>query len=270
MKLLLIPFLSLLLAWYNQCSPSGSLHCNHDAVDVVILGDSNCWIGGDECDSERGWTAWFKRSFNPASCRSYARSGATWTNTPRTVRDEDNYTELLGDQNVVYNQVCRLLSACDAGLQSTPDLIVIAAGTNDAWFTKRRPRVFDGNVDSVLAAKEALTSQKPSEILSLAQAVCYNCILLHKVFPDARIVLLSPMQCTVTSSESIGRVGDIIELCANRLDIDVVRQDKIGCISRKDELQQLRFTSDGVHTNKLGAQCMGNLLADTLSILLDK
>ena len=27
---------------------------------VVVLGDSNTWLGGDECDNEKGWTFHFK------------------------------------------------------------------------------------------------------------------------------------------------------------------------------------------------------------------
>ena len=57
-----------------------SLYAN-DSTHVAILGDSNTWLGGDQCDQPRGWNKWFKDYFAPASCRSYARSGATLTNT---------------------------------------------------------------------------------------------------------------------------------------------------------------------------------------------
>ena len=53
-------------------------------LNIVVLGDSNTSIGGDSCTLDRGWTRWFKESMQPASMRSYARSGATWTNATAT------------------------------------------------------------------------------------------------------------------------------------------------------------------------------------------
>ena len=66
---------------------------------VVILGDSNTWIGGDYCDKPRGWNKWFKDAFQPTSIRSYARSGATWTNTPTTQMNTQETTDILGNDN---------------------------------------------------------------------------------------------------------------------------------------------------------------------------
>ena len=110
----------------------------HDTTNVVMLGDSNTWLGGDSCDRPHGWTKWFAEECYPATCRSYARSGATWTATVRTVRDVDEYTEKLGDNNVIYNQICRLMVAVADGRQAYPHTIIISAGTNDAWFVAAR------------------------------------------------------------------------------------------------------------------------------------
>ena len=75
-----------------------SLYAN-DSTHVAILGDSNTWLGGDQCDQPRGWNKWFKDYFAPASCRSYARSGATWTNTARTKRNPDEVKEVLSGED---------------------------------------------------------------------------------------------------------------------------------------------------------------------------
>lgn len=84
---------------------------------VVLLGDSNTFIGGDACDKPQGWNKWFKDFAKPKSCRSYARSGATWTHTPNTVLDMEENIGVLGDNNVVYNQAMRLLTAVLSGEQ---------------------------------------------------------------------------------------------------------------------------------------------------------
>ena len=184
----------------------------HGNINVVILGDSNTWIGGDDCGNERGWNKWFKDFFRPASCRSYARSGATWTNTVRTKENTAENIAVLGDDNVIYNQIRRLLQAVSRGTQPTPDLIIIAAGTNDAWFHDKRPGVFspcDGSDFQVDGTP--ITNLPPGRMTSLPAALHHGCGLLRESFPDARIVLLTPLQCTATSLGNIRRVGDIME-----------------------------------------------------------
>ena len=65
------------------------------APHVVILGDSNTSIGGDMCDNPKGWNKWFAEQFDSKSCRSYARSGATWTHTKSTRRNPEQNTGRL-------------------------------------------------------------------------------------------------------------------------------------------------------------------------------
>ena len=113
-------------------------------MNIVLLGDSNTWIGGDECDKPQGWNKWFKDLANPLSCHSYARSGATWTHTSLTDYDTEEDTGVLSDNNVVYNQINRLKEAYQQQKQVKPDLIIVMAGTNDLWFADKRPEVRKG------------------------------------------------------------------------------------------------------------------------------
>jgi lysophospholipase L1-like esterase len=237
--------------------------------DVVLLGDSNTWLGGDDCAKPTGWNKWFCDSLHPASCRSYARSGATWTNTSETCRNTTEYTELLGNNNVIYNQICRLFQACDEGSQRSPGLILIAAGTNDAWFQGKRPHVFDKTADEVFA--DTMTTGRPvSQVLTLAESVRYACLLLRERFPGVRLVLMTPMESTAVPIADIHRAGDLIEACAHRMGVDVVRLDGPGMISRRQEQVQKVYTSDGTHTNERGARLNGFLMAHRVAGLLSQ
>ena len=241
----------------------------HKNINVVILGDSNTWIGGDDCDNEKGWNKWFKDFFQPASCKSYARSGATWTNTSRTRLNTEENIAVLGDNNVIYNQIMRLRQAVKNGSQTTPNLIIIAAGTNDAWFQNKRPFVFsETGEEAFLWADKPITGKDVSKVKSLAKSVRYGCELLMESFPDAQIVLLTPLQCTATKLEYIHQAGDIIEECGRQMSISVIRQDHLGCVNRTQELRAKRFTSDGTHTNAEGACRNGRLIANQISSLL--
>ena len=230
-----------------------------ESLHVVMLGDSNTWIGGDDCVKPQGWNKWFKDAFQPTTCRSYARSGATWTNTPETRRNTQENIEVLGNNNVIYNQICRLQEAVDSGIQMSPQLILIMAGTNDAWFTKQRPKVFEsGGHDSLPV----------NQILTLTGSVCYGCKMLKAAYPEARIILLTPLQSVQAGTENITKAGDIIEGCGQQMGLSVIRLDKNGGIDAAKEKVKHHLTIDGTHTSEIGARQVGTFIAEQVSALL--
>ena len=234
----------------------------HEGLNVVILGDSNSSIGGDDCDQPRGWTKWFKERFAPATCKSYARSGATWTNTPQTRRNVKENIGKLGNDNVVYNQICRLEEACRNGLQPSPHLIIISAGTNDAWFHDQRPQAFSMTAEEAFNPSDRfITDREARTVLSLAASVRYGCEMLMERFPDAQIVLLTPLQTTAAPYNLIRQAGDIIEACADRMCIGTVRLDKLGSVYDVRERRQKTYTYDGTHTSEQGARRNGYMVA---------
>ena len=241
----------------------------HDSTNVVILGDSQSWIGGDNCDKPRGWNKWFKDMFRPASCKSYARSGATWTNTPQTIVNTEENTGVLADNNVIFNQVKRLEEALKNGSQVQPQLIIIAAGTNDAWFGKQRPQRFYKTAAEVCNENgAAITKKQPSEILTLAEAVCYNCTLLRQLCPDAMLVLLTPTYITKTPDSMVDQAAQIIDDCAAMLGLQVIRMDKHSGIDSAKERKTLRLTTDGVHTSEEGARRNGTIVAKQIDRMM--
>lgn len=269
-RICLIVFLSVLTI---ACTTAHGIQ-GHNDTNVVMLGDSNTWIGGDDCDNPRGWNKWFRDLFAPATCRSYARSGATWTNTTLTTPDTGEYTEKLGDNNVIFNQINRLREAVAEGKQPRPDLIIVAAGTNDAWFEKSRPGAFSKTADDVFGKTtpddnraERITDRPANSILTLAEAVRYGCELLREAFPEATVVLLTPLQSVAVSTERIRLTGDIIESCGRRMGISVIRQDGDDFISRERESARRQMTTDGTHTSTEGARHNGTRIAEMVEAL---
>lgn len=238
-----------------------------EPLHVVILGDSNTWIGGDDCDKPQGWNKWFKDLLKPTTCKSYARSGATWTNTPQTRRNTQENIGVLGDNNVIYNQICRLQEAVERGAQVKPQLILIMAGTNDAWFLKQRPKAFSMCGCDAFST-DNMTDRPINEILTLAESVRYGCELLKAAYPEARIVLLTPLQSVAAGIDNITKAGDIIECSAKHLGLNVIRMDKEGGIDAKKEKVKHQLTTDGTHTSEKGAQLVGTFVAKQIAALL--
>lgn len=260
--------LSALTALIMLCSPAciaNVMAQDHSKMNVVLLGDSNTSIGGDSCTLDRGWSKWFKEDFAPKTCISYARSGATWTNNALTKKNIEENVQKLSNNNVIYNQVSRFMEAYKSGKQPEPSLIIIACGTNDAWFESQRPEIYNMSVSKAFKSTlQELMMKKVNQVTSLAESVRYNCEILRESFPDARIVLLTPLQSVHAGEEKIKKVGDVIEECGKRLDITVIRQDKVGCVKFTDERIKKHYTTDGTHTSVLGAKTNGKLIADLL------
>ncbi len=234
--------------------------------NVALFGDSMTWYGGDKCNKKRGWSYHFKRIAKPKSITVYARSGATWTNTTSTNVDTDHYTEKLNDQNVIYNQVMRLLDDVNNGKKPKPDLVVMYAGANDTWFSARRPGIFDVTTEQALNAPPFADGTKPSEVTSLAGSIrlCHD--IVKKNFPDARIVFITPLEMAKASVEETTRIASIIEEMGEGLGVEVYRADKDVDIRHNVEIQKKKkYTRDGVHTNNAGAKLLGTYISSRLT-----
>lgn len=234
-----------------------------EPLHVVILGDSNTWIGGDDCNQAQGWNKWFCDALQPTTCRSYARSGATWTNTVQTKRNTQENIGVLGHDNVIFNQVCRLQEAVDSGVQPRPQLIIIMAGTNDLWFGKDRPMALKTDASQAFQCADSVLAVRPvSQVLTLAESIRYAGVLLHRLFPQAHLVLMTPMQSTTIADGQLDKAAGIMAECGERLGASVIRLDREGCVRRAEEVKSRRLTRDGIHTNEKGAQCIGNYVAE--------
>lgn len=235
--------IGLLIIWglwlYGNIQAQSVMH-------VVILGDSNTFIGGDQCDKPQGWNKWFKELANPLSCRSYARSGATWTHTSNTVYDIEENTGVLSDNNVIYNQVNRLLKETgEEKTQPTPDLILIMAGTNDLWFASKRPE-------------------------PLAKYIRQNCETLGTAFPKARIILITPPPFTRVPMATQHQAAAEIEQCAQAMHLSVIRLDRAKPLLPAKKLIKRGYSKDGVHTTEKGAKVLGHYIYEQVQKLLQQ
>lgn len=222
---------------------------------IALLGDSMTWIGGDSCQKPTGWSHVLKESGIAGKIDVYARSGATWTNTKSTKRNPNHYTELLHDDNVMYNQVVRLIDNAD-NCNDNPDIIILFAGANDAWFASKRPGIFENETSTT----KNLIPSHPNQVTSLEGCINLVCELLQERFPDASLLFVTPLQMSKTNAETIFKVSDIIERTASKKGLQVLRADKETDINHEQEAKSPTFTYDGVHTNPEGARLLGDYI----------
>ena len=246
-------------------------------LNIAIMGDSITWLGGVNCDGSIqshphcGWTEYFKEKALPKSIYSYARSGAFWSHTEDTVYNISESIPETSPDNVIYNQINRLINNVSNGY-AIPDVIIIASGTNDAWFPSSRPHAVEIDADTEFTNTNAyITSSSPGAILSVAAAVRYDLEIIKTNFPNCQVFILSPLQSGSIALSRIRQVGQIIEDCAGYLSVPCIRQDKECGIYRAQEATNNIFTYDGTHTSSLGAKMIGYFLYSKIkSLLRDK
>lgn len=246
-------------SYSKTCEKTDSLHV------IALLGDSMTWIGGDKCEKDTGWSFYLKRAFPDSEINTYARSGATWTNTKNTKGDVNHYTALLHDENVLYNQVVRLINDASKDKTKTPATIILFAGGNDAMFQTKRPGLFEKGKEITL---NDLKKLHPSEVITLAESIELDCRLLQQNFPNAELLLITPTQLSKATPDIIHKVSDVIEGVGKKLNIKVLRADNDVDIKHEVEKQKgHKYTYDGVHTNPEGAKLIANFIIPNIKKL---
>lgn len=237
--------------------------------NVVIMGDSITWLGKDDCTGAKGWTTYWKEIARPKSVRSYARSGASWCNSPDTKSNTVENIGVLGSDNTVFNQIERLQEAISKGEQPVPDLIMIAAGTNDMWYHSHFPHVFDVSPEDAMSAPDQkVIEQGPSAATSISTAMKLAFARFARICPEAEIIILTPLQATKINTSILEQGSDIIEKCALLGGAKVIRQDREMPVDSAAERRSHNLTYDGVHTSEAGARANGKAIAArTLQLL---
>ena len=259
----------MLLFWGWAVFLSGSADEIHAAepgcsnLNVAILGDSMTWIGGDDCENPVGWTYYFKKELKPASIYIYARSGATITNTVNTHKDTQAFTKVLDDDNVIYNQAERLKEDLEAGKITAPDLVIIYAGANDAWFTSKRPGSYDTDLTGLGKIGADVV---PSQATSLGKSLALSVKIIRQILPLSRILIVTPLEMSKVSAEKIHNLSDAIETVASRLGCDVIRADREVDVRHSVEKRKFTYTKDGVHTNEKGAALLSESLSNYVKL----
>lgn len=224
-------------------------------VTIAFLGDSNLWLGGEDCSNPRAWSYWLEEGNNHILKRCFARSGATITNTATTPNDTIGYSEVLADDNTLYSQAMRLCGAVDRQEIREPDIIIVYGGSNDAWFADRRPGIFD---------KTKGFAETPSENTSLRSSLRHILNILTTKCQGSEIVMVGPPFMTRCERQNISSVTDAMQEVAMAEGIRMIRLDSDSIINPDKEKQRLRLTLDGVHTTPEGAEKIGRIVTSEI------
>lgn len=221
---------------------------------VLLLGDSITALG----DNPRGWPRYFKSYIAPSLLVNVAVSGATFCDRNSSTDYDGNPIANGGMQNVIGNQVEKILRGKDASHPKYSkvddyedfDAIFIAAGTNDSAPT-------DTDIDSQFFSKDVPIPIDKIDRTTWAGAVRYAYEKLRGVYPNAVIFVCTPIQAseTIRHYDSIVSKGNVLKSICNRIS-DVVLVDTFKCgVCGVYEISDGngRDLNDGLHPNSNGA-----------------
>ena len=238
---------------------------------IAILGDSLTWLEMSPTLYNRGWVTHFRELLKFAELRNYARSGATWSHTASTQYDITEDTQSISNDNVIYNQLNRLINDVDNNGVTAPDFIFILAGTNDAWYPAQRPDAVADTPASVMSDESVWLNVKSiGSLTSIPKAMRYVAEMIWDKFPDCQVVVTTPLQSTAFTTDRREAIAESIKGSAEYLSWAVIEQDKVCDISRIRESQGYYMTYDGTHTSEAGAKMVGEILASQLTAILGR
>lgn len=234
-----------------RTSDTGSLI----AKNIVFMGDS---ITADPA----WWTANLLQKVSFTSFLNLARSGATWSHLAGTVYDITSTGGSTTADNVIWNQVNKLISKVTNSTAVVPDVVVILCGTNDS----NRPI---GTAASAFAANYPITGNAPGTILDVSTAVRYDCELILTNYPLCQIILATPLQRGQEDNTTIFNIGQVIKDCGGYLATQIIDAGKESGIYGKKETNLDVFEYDNLHPNSAGNEKIGAFMARKLKNIIN-
>lgn len=233
----------------------GSVKINSEYLATFPIANKNVLCFGDSITSNlNGWINSFTIETGVFSIQNYAISGQkiAWrAGTVETITPPiDGH-----DNNVLWNSILKFKS----NAPFTPDIIIIAEGTND--ISQHSPL---GSYIDAFAQKEALTDN-----MTMANAFRKALYKLETLYPLAQIFYCTPIQSKTGGRNyaNMTEVGNINREVARRMGVNVIEMTAISGIV--DEFENVsaagKYLYDGVHPNADGRSLMGRVIAKEVS-----
>lgn len=230
--------------------------------NVLIFGDSITY------EPSRWRDTFFKiTGANPILCISYP--GAHLTDYPNTVLDGNYNTDADNNiHNTICNQVYYLLTHRESDYADiNPDIIIIAAGTNDSSevdYSEQSDINVYNNVSGWIDVDTINRTTFDGAMRWIHSKLC-------DAYPNAKIVFCSPIQLAVQFHEDIINITVAkekkMERVAGKLADLLVKAGTRSGITGEHETayQPGKYFSDGIHPNAYGGKVLGTFYANEIT-----
>ena len=151
-----------------------------------------------------------------------------------------------------------MIDLVDNSSYKTPDVVIISCGTNDFTETVGTPSsVYDGLVFTSLPSGDA-------RLQNLSGGLRYSCDSILLEYPEAQIILVTPLQRGVVDNSAIFDIKDAMLESGTFGSMAVINQTSELGIYGYPEISGEVYLVDNLHPNTLGGQKMADFLDKTL------
>ncbi len=233
---------------------------------VLIMGDSITSFTGF-----LGWTTYFKDYIKAEKVINLAVSGATWKDKEAN-QTYDGAPKPSTTGNVIGNQLQKAINAKENGDENYTDfdVVIIAAGTNDSFVSSAEtiPSVENQFVSAYGAGKFTVVPIDEVDRQTFAGIMRYTYQKLQETYPNAKMVICSPIQECYESYTSIYNKGEHFRYIASRLSVEFWNTRDCGICNlyesptdtidydnpSGEESTVKRDLTDGIHPSESGAK----------------
>lgn len=223
---------------------------------AMFLGDSITALTGD-----RAWINYFNNIININDYENVAVAGATLMDKENTEPYNGNPTFSDAENNVLGNQVQKIIN--NANTYLTPDFILIAIGTNGGITFENEQEIYNTywNNDGTVKPLSKVNRKTSSGAFRYANEK------LHELYPNAKIIWCTPIQANtlmknVTNTIQYGE--NLKKLCAYGSNY-CIDTEKCGILGINElPNQNGEDLIDGLHPNAHGAKKMGEFNANEM------
>lgn len=228
------------------------------------LNDKRVFFFGDSITAATNGLGWVDEFISLASLSkqdstvNVAVGGASWSDRPGTVLNGTT----TGDNNTISNQVQKVINGYNNGEEkytNAPDIIIMSAGSNDQAPTESEIDALEETYVSGGAYIDIDTIDRKK----MAGGIRWAVEKLHSLYPNAKFILLTPIQSAEGKrlyTECVLR-GKMVMASAKRLGIAYI--DCIHCgIYGGYEIANAegQYLYDGTHPNEKGAKLLGKFI----------
>lgn len=225
-------------------------------IKLCVLGDSIA------TPTQGRWFDKLMTNFNMKSIWTLAIGKARYTHYSDSI--ETSNPEQNSHENIITNQVNKLIAGIEGGTYGMPDVVLIHSGINDRQDSDTGP---DGDTSMYGNTTETFVTNRTidyttlnygdSKLCTLVGGIRMAVELLRKNYPATRIILTTPIYTGGPSNWKVQKINKIIKECAAWLSVPV-----IDLTYESQIYQSGSFWTDSLHPNEVGsilmADCIGH------------
>jgi lysophospholipase L1-like esterase len=224
---------------------------------MIVLGDSIT------TSTQGRWFEKLMTNFNMKSLWTLGIGKARYAHYSDSVSTSN--PEQNSHENIITNQVNKLLTGIQNSTYTKPDVVLIHAGVNDRMDSDTGPdgdtsmygdpnTVFDPSVDY-----SAITDYGDSRLCTLAGGIRMAVETLWATYPDIRVVLTTPIYTGGAYNYKVQKINKIIKECAAWLSVPV-----IDLTYESQIYQRGTYWVDSLHPNEVGSILMADAIGHGL------